>query len=117
MREMAHQWISIVHNQASKIHSLQRVVLKKEDPSTHQKFVDVLYNQNDIAASSSSLGNQYLCEGKLVEFFWQRLSASLHDVFVDKLRGVAHGYRLYPSLRKASLEVYSTFKVHLLIYY
>jgi len=57
MREVAHQWGSLVSEQAMQIHVLQRVVAKKEDPNTHVKFVDVLRALHSHGAGGAAVAS------------------------------------------------------------
>ena len=42
IQETAHLWSSSVHDLALRVHVLQRVVAKKEDPTTHERFLVAL---------------------------------------------------------------------------
>jgi hypothetical protein len=53
MREISHQWTTLVLEQAMQIQVLQRVLLKKEDPSSHKKFTDVM---KIVSKSNQQLG-------------------------------------------------------------
>lgn len=125
MREMCHSWASVVQEQAVKIHVLQRVISKKEDPATHQKFITVLQSSSfpsyvdqsfreqgqDIPLVSGS-GSKVYQSPSLLEIFWQRLAVSLQDVLATKinLHPVA-APRIYPNLRRAAVEVYDALQV------
>jgi hypothetical protein len=56
IREVAHMWSRMIYEMAMQIHVLQRVVAKKEDPVTHEKFIHVLHriarDARDAAAGS-----------------------------------------------------------------
>jgi hypothetical protein len=109
IREVAHVWSSMVHEMALQIHALQRVVAKKEDPSTHQKFLSVLQRVKGRAQEQGSgpaaVSADLLSRGLLLELFWHRLAESLQDVAADKVKhfGVASS-RAYPYIRKAALD-------------
>ena len=111
MREMAHQWGSLVSEQAMQIHVLQRVVAKKEDPNSHVKFVDILRNVHTGTLGGAGAGAagghsrlQYLSTGRLLELFWHRLQNALPDIATEKLRAQPlAASRIYPYLRKAAV--------------
>ena len=100
MRELSHLWSSKLFEQALQIHVLQRVVAKKEDPSTHVRFVDVL-RSSDCGGLASSLSS-----GNLMDLFYSRLVVSLQDVVNEKIKSFPlAAARVYPSLRKAAADV------------
>jgi hypothetical protein len=49
------------------------VIAKKEDPTTHERFIDVLKQAPQSASNVATL----LSAGRLVDVFWFRLSTSL----------------------------------------
>lgn len=101
LREAAHQWASLVHDQAMQIHVLQRVVSKKEDPATHKRFLDVLR----VRAGSGAV-NHLLASGRLLDLFWERLNESLQEIATEKVKSQPlASNRIYPHLRKAAVEV------------
>jgi hypothetical protein len=107
MREVAHVWSSMVHEMALQIHALQRVVAKKEDPATHQKFLTVLQRvrRPQDQASGPAVSADLLSRGLLLELFWHRLAEALQDVAADKVKHFgAASSRAYPFLRKAALD-------------
>ena len=118
MREMGHLWSTIIHDNAMQMHSFQRVVAKKEDPTTHEKFLDVLKRIDKQSAANNASGNapqnvaqSTLSNGQLLELFWHRLSSALNDVAVEKVR--AHpiaASRAYPYLRKAAVDLLENLK-------
>lgn len=114
VREMAHVWSSMIHEMAMQVHVLQRVVAKKEDPTTHEKFLSVLQNAQPLHAqthnSSSNASTRstmsLLSKGLLLDLFWLRLAESLHDVAADKVKHFAvASSRAYPYVRKAAVEI------------
>ena len=120
MRELAHQWGSLVSEQAMQIHVLQRVVAKKEDPNSHVKFVDILRNVHTGtlggagagAGSGSHSRLQYLSMGRLLDLFWHRLHTALPDIATEKLRAQPlAASRIYPYLRKAAVEAAENLKM------
>lgn len=97
MREMSYMWTSHIHEHAMQINVLQRVVAKKEDPSTHKKFSEVL--RQKVTNNSS------LQAGRLLDVFWERLSMSLQDLSSEKIKtNAVAAARIYPCLRKAAIE-------------
>ena len=114
LREMGHLWSSIIHDNAMQMHSFQRVVAKKEDPTTHEKFLDVLKRVDKQSFSNNSTqtaAHSALVNGKLLDLFWHRLSTSLNDVVTEKIR--AHpmaASRAYPFLRKAAVDLLDNLK-------
>lgn len=118
MREMGHLWSTIIHDNAMQIHSFQRVVAKKEDPTSHEKFLDVLkrVDKQTVANNTSSNAPQNVAQialsnGQLLELFWHRLSLALSDVAIEKIR--AHpiaASRAYPYLRKAAVDLLENLK-------
>ncbi len=114
VREMAHVWSSMIHEMAMQVHVLQRVVAKKEDPTTHEKFISVLQNAQHLHAHTHSSGGttsartttSLLSKGLLLDLFWYRLAESLHDVAADKVKHFAlASSRAYPYIRKAAVEI------------
>ncbi len=112
IRELAHQWSAVVHDKATQMHVFQRVVAKKEDPTSHEKFSEVLRRAGSVngrqqtAATATNISQQYLVSGQLLELFWFRLSIAINDIAADKIR--THSLaasRAYPYLRKAAVEV------------
>jgi hypothetical protein len=105
LREAAHQWSALVFEQAMQIHVLQRVVAKKEDPSTHVRFIDVL------RAAGNASNNPVLASGRLLELYWNQLCMGLQDVAAEKLRAQPHAAsRIYPFLRKAAVDIVENLK-------
>jgi len=117
IREVAHEWTSLVHEMALQIHVLQRVVAKKEDPSTHEKFTAVLQrlgtgancNSNNAPHSQQhqqQTTNSLLSRGLLLELFWHRLADSLQEVATEKVRAhSAASTRAYPYIRRAAVDM------------
>lgn len=105
LREVAHQWASAVHEQAMQIHVLQRVVSKKEDPTTHKRFLEVLRVRVGAGASVTT-GNQSLAAGRLLDLFWERLKDSLQEMATEKIKTqpIASN-RIYPYLHRAAVEI------------
>ena len=110
LREVAHVWSSIIHEMALQVHALQRVVAKKEDPTTHEKFLSVLqrlrvsqsHNHGSTAATTALL----LSRGQLLDLFWHRLCEALQDVANEKVKHHAQAStRAYPFIRRAALDV------------
>lgn len=120
MREVAHMWSTQVLEHAMQIQVLQRVVLKKEDPATHKRFVDVLSAQvaaasasNSSSSSSSPLPTSHpaLASGRLLQLYWDRLASPLQDLLATKLKAYPlPSVRLYPYLRQACVEINQTLK-------
>lgn len=121
IREVAHVWTSLVHDMALQIHVLQRVVAKKEDPSTHEKFTSVLQRLGTGNALGSphhhhqkhhhphhqqQTTNSLLSRGLLLELFWHRLADAMQEVANDKVRAfTAASTRAYPYIRRAAVEM------------
>ena len=105
LREVAHQWASAVHEQAMQIHVLQRVVSKKEDPTTHRRFLEVLRVRVGNGAAATT-GNQSLAAGRLLDLFWERLKDSLQEMATEKIKTqpIASN-RIYPYLHRAAVEI------------
>jgi hypothetical protein len=104
MREIARDWGAMISDQAMQINVLQRVIAKKEDPSTHVKFIDIL--------ETVGQSNPALASNRLLDLFWARLQMSMQDVAAEKLKvqPVASS-RIYPYLRKVAVEAVNTLKV------
>jgi len=101
MREISYNWTSHIHEHAMQINVLQRVISKKEDPTTHKKFSDVLRH--------TVSNNPSLASGRLLDVFWERLCTSLQDMANEKVKSQsAAAARIYPCLRKAALETLSS---------
>ncbi len=126
IREVAHVWTSLVHEMALQIHVLQRVVAKKEDPATHEKFTSVIQRlgANNAHGSAQShhqkahhhhphyqqqqqqTTNSLLSRGLLLELFWHRLADALQEVANDKVRAfTSASTRAYPYIRRAAVEM------------
>ena len=105
LREVAHQWATAVHEQAMQIHVLQRVVSKKEDPTTHKRFLEVLKVRVGAGATTTT-GNQNLASGRLLDLFWERLKDSLQEMATEKIKTqpIASN-RIYPYLHRAAVEI------------
>jgi hypothetical protein len=98
MRELSHLWAGKLFEQALQVHVLQRVVAKKEDPSSHVRFVEVLRASEAVGLAEFS--------GNLLELFYSRLLVSLTHVVSEKIkRFPLAAARVYPSLRKAAADV------------
>jgi hypothetical protein len=111
LREAAHQWSALVFDQAMQIHVLQRVVAKKEDPTSHVRFIDVLRAVGNSSGSGSG-ATALLASGKLLELFWSQLCLGLQDVAADKLKSQPlAASRIYPFLRKAAVDIVDNLKV------
>ena len=97
LKETAHTWASSIYDQVLRIHVLQKVLMKKEDPSTHKRFVEVLKQIENNGSDESermtadpvtskshftNLTNVYLAKGDLISLFWSRFAASLQDVSI-----------------------------------
>lgn len=102
IKEMVHTWATIIYDQSMQIHILQRVIAKKEDPTTQMKFIEIL--KKLVSSSSFMKNNDLLANGKLLELFWERLS--LQDISNQKVKSqpIASS-RLYPLLRKATIDI------------
>ena len=97
MREISYNWTSHIHEHAMQINVLQRVIAKKEDPTTHKKFSEVL--------RQTVTNNPSLREGRLLDVFWERLSVSLQELASEKIKAQPVAVaRIYPCLRKAAVE-------------
>ena len=97
MREISYNWTSHIHEHAMQINVLQRVIAKKEDPTTHKKFLDIL--------RQTVTNNPSLRDGRLLDVFWERLSVSLQDLATEKIKAQPVAVaRIYPCLRKAAVE-------------
>lgn len=129
IREIGHVWSTALHEHAMKIHVLQRVMMKKEDPTTHIKFIHVLKqysssSTNIISSNQASpkgnittsdhsnattISTQLLISGKLLDLFWYRLSVSLSDIAADKVKHYTiASCQSYPYLRKAAVNTVTT---------
>lgn len=105
MRELSHLWSTKLFEQALQIHVLQRVIAKKEDPSTHVRFIEVLRSSDALGQASD------LSSGNLLELFYTRLVVSLQDVISEKIKHYPiAAARVYPSLRKAAADVAAELK-------
>ena len=81
--------------------ALARVLVKKEDPFSRQRFSDVISTGRHAALFGNGV----------FHVFWQRLSARIADVFADKLK--AHpvtATRIYPALRKAAGVMFGRYR-------
>ena len=59
-----------------------------------------------------SSGEESLRCCRLIDFYWERLSAALVDLGFDKLRRYPQvAARIYPGLRRAAMEVYESIQV------
>lgn len=104
MKEMAREWCAVITDQAMQVHVLQRVIAKKEDPTTHTKFSDILEGVGQ--------NNPTLAQNRLLDLFWARLQTCFQEVASEKLK--AHplaASRIYPYLRKVAAEAVENLKV------
>lgn len=102
IRELAHAWSSVIYDRATQVMVFQRVVQKKEDPASHEKFLDVLKRSKAAGPGAGA----FLQSGQLLQLFWLRLSAGLMDVCHEKLKSHASiAARVYPYLRRAAIDV------------
>lgn len=100
IRDLFQSWTQAVVDQASLIYSLQKIFARKEDPSTHRPFIEILAELPD------STGNSLLKKGQLLQMFWQRFSVSFQAVSSDLLRNYPTiTVLLYPFLRKSATEI------------
>lgn len=98
MREISYNWTSHIHEHAMQINVLHRVISKKEDPTSHKKFSDVM--------RATVQNNPSLSACRLLDVFWERLSISLNDMAAEKMKTQpTAGARIYPCLRKAAIEI------------
>lgn len=112
IRELTHHWSTAIFEHATQILVLQRVIMKKEDPTSHEKFINVLLQKaptvsnSDNSEAATSTTQQLLAQGQLVGLLWHRLSTSLSDVCAEKLRQYPEiASRVYPYLRRAAVDV------------
>jgi hypothetical protein len=103
LKELAFQFDAILFEYSARVSGLHQLLAQKEDPSSHERYMTVL-----LASSSSPFLRH---SGNVVKVYWERLGTQLNEVFVDKLRAhPAAMVRLYPSLRRAALEVMHGFR-------
>jgi hypothetical protein len=118
IREIAHMWSGCIYDHAMQVHVLQRVVNKKEDPVSHERFLDVLCDHCSAVPSSGGKNGtqpsammQFLARGQLLDVFWDRLVIALSEVAAEKLKShPLAASRAYPSLRRAAVDVVRTLK-------
>jgi hypothetical protein len=105
VKEHVNNWMTYMHEQSLQINILQRVVMKKEDPNTQTRFLEIL--KTVCTAQHPSL----LSSGKLLELYWTRLVSSFQDISnrYVKTQPVASS-RIYPFLRKAGFEMMKSLK-------
>jgi hypothetical protein len=116
MRELSHIWSSMIYDKATQVVVFQRVLWKKEDPISHEKFLNVLKQKvtsgtfrGKSNANNNDLAYSYLSNGQLLSLFWHRLSQSLQDICVEKIReNPTITSRSYLCLRKALAEILTT---------
>lgn len=114
MKELGHIWSSMIYDVATQIMAFQRVLWKKEDPVTHEKFLNVLKQARSPTSSTTSpssgndpvITHQYLSAGQLLTLYWHRLSFALQDVSFEKVKEYpAITNRAYLCLRKSLSEI------------
>ena len=99
MKEVAHLWSTQILENAMQIHILQWVILNKEDPSTHKRFISLL--SQIISAPGANNSNKLLSSGKLIDLFWSRLAVALDDFMSTKIKSYPIAVvRMFPILRK-----------------
>lgn len=104
MKEMAREWCAVITDQAMQVHVLQRVIAKKEDPTTHTKFSDILEGVGQ--------NNPALAQNRLLDLFWARLQSCFQEVASEKLKShPLAASRIYPYLRKVAVEAVENLKV------
>jgi hypothetical protein len=110
MHELSLTWANVIQEQAVQIRVLQTVLLKKEDPSSHKKFSEIL--SKSTSTNNAGVQHPMLADGKIVELFWTRLSVSLQEVLTEKLKSnFLSVQRMYPSLRRAALTAMDNIEV------
>ena len=98
MRELAHVWAMQIHDKALQINALQRVVSKKEDPTTNRKFSSVLLD--------CSSDNEHLRNCELLDLFWEYLARDMQGLAAELLKAnPIAASRVYPSLRRMSSDI------------
>jgi hypothetical protein len=109
MRELSHIWSSMIYDKATQIVVLQRVLHKKEDPISHEKFLNVLKLKVTGRQKQSDVSYKYLSNGQLLSLYWHRLSLALNDICMEKLKEhPAITSRCYLCLRKSFSEILQT---------
>jgi hypothetical protein len=104
IRDLAHNWSSVVFEQAMQMQALQKVMAKKEDPTTQKTFISVL--RSVIASGAVGPSNLLLANGKILDLFWERLTESMQEIVAEKLRNQpAVAVAVYPHLRRAAVEL------------
>jgi hypothetical protein len=102
IRDMAHNWSSVVFEQAMQIQALQKVLAKKEDPTTHKTFISVLRS----SGATGTVGSSLLAGGKILDLYWERLTEAMQEIVSDKLRVQPYvAIAVYPHLRKAAVDL------------
>lgn len=100
LRELCGVWTNFVADKALQVLAVARVLVKKEDPATHQRFSDVLSS----GAHSTVFGDG------VFHVFWQRLSARISDVFAEKLKThPATATKIYPTLRRSISSMFTRY--------
>ena len=121
---IANTWSAQLFEQGYSIYVLQKVLSKKEDPTTHVLFLDAMATLGNLSAMANNerqeqkengenagkelqKGMQYLYAGRLVHLFWDRLTLHLHDVIGEKVRlHPIAALKLYPLLRRGCAIVF-----------
>eukprot|EP01038_Epipyxis_sp_PR26KG_P011157 gene11157-14969_t len=110
IRELAHLWSSSVYDKTIQVQVLQRVISKKEDPTTNEKFIDVLKKLSLLSNNNNNI-TSFLSQGNIIDLYWERLSISLQDIASDKLRNYPNAAsRSYPYIRKAGFDILENIK-------
>jgi hypothetical protein len=99
LSELSAQFDSILYEYSMRVSALHQLLTHKEDPASRARYIGALQSAPQSSAFARHRGN-------LVRLFWDRLAEALREVFSDKLRAhSAATVRLYPSLRRAAVEV------------
>ena len=104
MKEIAHNWSSILHEQFLQIHMLQAVLHKKVDPTTHIKFAKLLSQLLSHSESNEQVN--------LLNLFCTKLATAMQETMSEKAKLYPLACtRLYPALRCALLDSLSFIRV------
>eukprot|EP01035_Chromulina_nebulosa_P018305 gene18305-23990_t len=108
IKDLISTWSNAISEISLQIHILQRVIIKKEDPNTQKKFLDILKSNLSGHATSNSQPNyyDYLSSGRLLDLYWDRIVDQLNDITYQKVKKQPiAASRVYPSIRKAVSDI------------
>jgi hypothetical protein len=111
LNEICYTWASALYEQAQQIILMQKIIAKKEDSSTHQKFLHEIAKYKTVYRYDIK-SSEWLTKGDFLSLFWEHLSEPLQDCFIGKIKHQPYAVAaLYPHLHKLATELNDTLMV------